>query len=256
MNIKSIAINKLKAAKYNPRKDLQEGDAEYEKLKNSLDVFGYVDPIIWNERTGNIVGGHQRLKILKAQGIKSVDVSVVDLDDEHEKALNLALNKISGDWEEEKLDELLKSLDADLVLLAGFDDSELFEMTEEAGGDADQNPYTNKITTPVYTPTGDKPEISQMFSVERYDLLMSAIHQSGVPDDVAEFLRLAATRHIVFDYSKVAEFYAHADAQIQELMEQSALVIIDFDKAIEYGYVKVNDEIAAMVDEGYNNDAA
>lgn len=70
MNLQKIAIDKLKLAKYNPRKDLKPGDPEYEKLKRSILEFGYVEPIVWNSRTGNVVGGHQRLKILKEQGLK------------------------------------------------------------------------------------------------------------------------------------------------------------------------------------------
>ena len=87
INIQTIAIDKLNPAKYNPRVDLQPGDPEYEKLKRSIKEFGYVEPIIWNKRTGNVVGGHQRLKILKSEGHKEVKVSVVDLDDNKEKAL-------------------------------------------------------------------------------------------------------------------------------------------------------------------------
>lgn len=90
--------------------DLQPGDPEYEKLKNSIKEFGYVEPIVWNKRTGNVVGGHQRLKILKNEGQKKVKVSVVDLSDSQEKTLNIALNKISGDWDEEKLNQIFKDL--------------------------------------------------------------------------------------------------------------------------------------------------
>lgn len=121
IDIQTKKMSELKAAKYNPRKDLREGDPEFEKLRNSMDAFGYVEPIVWNKRTGNIVGGHQRFKVRKAQGVESVDVSVVDLDDDHEKALNLALNKISGDWDAKKLDQLLGILSDDLIGLAGFE---------------------------------------------------------------------------------------------------------------------------------------
>ena len=98
MKIETINISKINPAVYNPRKNLKPGDADYDKLKKSIDEFGCVEPLIWNKRTGNLVGGHQRLKILKERGDKEVQVSVVDLDDQKEKALNIALNKISGDW--------------------------------------------------------------------------------------------------------------------------------------------------------------
>jgi ParB-like chromosome segregation protein Spo0J len=108
MNIQKIKIERINPAAYNPRIDLKPGDPEYEKLKRSIDTFGYIEPLIWNSRTGNLVGGHQRFKILLEQGAKEVEVSVVDLDPEKEKALNLALNKIRGDWDEEKLGALLE----------------------------------------------------------------------------------------------------------------------------------------------------
>ena len=73
MNLQRISIDKLKPAKYNPRKDLKPGDPAYEKIKRSLHDFGYVDPVIWNEVTGNIVGGHQRYKVLKAEGVTEID---------------------------------------------------------------------------------------------------------------------------------------------------------------------------------------
>ena len=90
MRIEKIPIEKLNPAKYNPRKDLQPGDPEYEKLKKSIEEFGYVEPIVWNERTGNVVGGHQRLKILKELGRTEIEVTVVDLDEIKEKTLNLS----------------------------------------------------------------------------------------------------------------------------------------------------------------------
>ncbi len=130
MNIETIPINKINPAPYNPRRDLQPGDPEYEKLKKSLAEFDLVEPLIWNSRTGNLVGGHQRLKILQARGDKDVEVSVVDLPEKKEKALNLALNKISGEWDYPKLKDILEELDTggfDMEI-TGFDDSEIEDL--------------------------------------------------------------------------------------------------------------------------------
>ena len=100
LNMRTMPIEMLKPAKYNPRKDLKPGDLAYEKIKRSLHDFGYVDPIVWNEVTGNIVGGHQRYKVLKAEGATEVDCVVVHIENpSDEKALNIALNKATGDWE-------------------------------------------------------------------------------------------------------------------------------------------------------------
>lgn len=127
MKLERIPIDKLKAATYNPRKDLKSGDIEYEKLKQSIETFGYVEPVLWNRRTGNIIGGHQRFKVLVELGQKEIDCVVVDMDLTDEKALNIALNKVSGDWDKDKLMLLITDLqgsDFD-VSLTGFDSIEL-----------------------------------------------------------------------------------------------------------------------------------
>ncbi|MDD5503543.1 MAG: ParB N-terminal domain-containing protein [Candidatus Thermoplasmatota archaeon] len=142
MEIKKIKTKDLNPAKYNPRKDLQPGDPEYEKLKKSILEFDYIDPIIWNKRTGRVVGGHQRLKILKELGRTEIDVSVVDLSEKKEKALNLALNKNIGDWDLPMLKDLLEDLDTgefDDIEITGFDEEEIeslmtqFHVEEDTG---------------------------------------------------------------------------------------------------------------------------
>ena len=127
MDIQKIKINKLNPAKYNPRKKLKPGDSEYEKLKRSMETFGYVEPIVWNKRTGTVIGGHQRLTVLKDLGYTEVDCVVVDLEEAQEKALNVALNKVSGEWDNDLLKNLLEELDAGEidVTLTGFDLEEL-----------------------------------------------------------------------------------------------------------------------------------
>ena len=92
MDIQKIPAAWLNPAAYNPRKDLKPGDKEYEKLKRSIAEFGFVEPVIWNRQTGNVVGGHQRLKVLLDMGVTDIDCVVIDLDLQREKALNIALN--------------------------------------------------------------------------------------------------------------------------------------------------------------------
>lgn len=129
MKIRRVSVNELNPAAYNPRKDLRPSDAEYKKLARSMERYGCVEPIVWNQRTGNVVGGHQRLKILIASGAQEVDVSVVDLSPTDEKALNIALNKISGEWDSEKLSEVLQELSQGFdVTLTGFDLTEVDRM--------------------------------------------------------------------------------------------------------------------------------
>ena len=81
MDIQKISTDKLIPASYNPRKELKPGDPEYEKLKRSIEEFGYVEPVIWNKRTGVVIGGHQRLRVLKDLGFTEVDCVVLDIDE-------------------------------------------------------------------------------------------------------------------------------------------------------------------------------
>ncbi len=130
MAIQTLKISKIKPAAYNPRKDLKPGDADYEKLKKSILEFDMVEPLVYNSRSGNLVGGHQRLKIMKELGYKEVEVSVVDLDDAREKALNLALNKISGEWDYPALKDLLEELNTGAMdmEITGFDMKEIEDL--------------------------------------------------------------------------------------------------------------------------------
>ena len=135
LQIEKIVISKLVPAKYNPRKDLKPGDAEYEKLKRSVEEFGYVEPIIWNKTTRRVIGGHQRLKVLVDFGLKEVDCVVVEFSEEKEKALNIALNKINGEWDTDKLAMLISDLqgsDFD-VSLTGFEEAEIIDLFEKTG---------------------------------------------------------------------------------------------------------------------------
>ena len=134
MKISLVDISKINPAPYNPRLDLQPGDPDYEKLSRSISEFDCVEPLVWNRRTGNLVGGHQRLKVLIAQGRKQVPCSIVNLPPEKEKTLNLALNRISGDWDKDKLavllDELVQLPDFDLEL-TGFDIPEASHLIDD-----------------------------------------------------------------------------------------------------------------------------
>lgn len=108
----TIPIGDLRPAAYNPRKKLKPGDKEYEKIKNSIQEFGYVEPIIVNYDM-TVIGGHQRLTVLKDLGYTEVDCVVLHIEDENKvKALNIALNKITGAWNEQLLADLLVDLQA------------------------------------------------------------------------------------------------------------------------------------------------
>lgn len=140
MNIQIIDINKLIPATYNPRKDLKPDDAEYIKIKNSIVKFGFVSPLVINKDM-TVIGGHQRLKVLKDLGITEVECIVVDLDKTNEKVLNIALNKIQGDWDEDKLEALLQELKLEEfdMNLTGFDFDEVDEILNDINGTKEDN---------------------------------------------------------------------------------------------------------------------
>jgi DNA modification methylase len=160
MQFRTMKLADLVPADYNPRKALKPGDSEYEKLRRSLEEFGCVDPLIWNERAGRLVGGHQRLTVMRDLGWTDADVSVVDLPDDKEKALNIALNKISGEWDMDRLRDLLVELEAaDIdITLTGFDTEELADiLPKEQDGEPDEDGFdaeaeASKIIDPVTRP--------------------------------------------------------------------------------------------------------
>jgi len=130
MEIRKIKMKDITMVNWNPRNISEE---ELNVLEESMDKFGYISPIIWNEKSGNIVGGHQRFKVLqkKLKDEDFIEVVVVSLEDIKEKALNLALNKISGSWDELKLSDLINQIkiqDLDLIQITGFDDIEIQDL--------------------------------------------------------------------------------------------------------------------------------
>ena len=160
MLIEKMKTENLLPADYNPRKDLKPGDEEYEKLKRSIEQFGYVEPVIWNRTTGRVVGGHQRLKVLIDMGISEVDCVVVEMDENKEKALNVALNKISGEWDKDKLALLISDLQAEDfdVSLTGFDAAEIDDLFKDTIQDKikdDDFDVDAELQNPTITKLGD-----------------------------------------------------------------------------------------------------
>ncbi|KUO64743.1 MAG: cytosine methyltransferase [Gracilibacter sp. BRH_c7a] len=160
MQIEKLKTELLIPADYNPRKDLKPGDPEYEKLKRSIEQFGYVEPVIWNKTTSRVVGGHQRLKVLLDMGITEVECVVIEMDEDKEKALNIALNKISGDWDKDKLALLIADLQgADFdVSLTGFEPAELDALFKDSLKDGihdDDFDVDAELQKPALTKQGD-----------------------------------------------------------------------------------------------------
>ena len=124
MKIITKRIDEMERATYNPRVSLMPGDEEFQYLEESMRRFGQVLPIVWNQRTNRVVSGHQRLSVLEYWGEEKAEVSVVNLDEIKEKQLNLALNKITGSWDNEKLKSVLEELGGD-ALRIGFSQAEI-----------------------------------------------------------------------------------------------------------------------------------
>ena len=123
--VREVEIEKLKEAAYNPKINMTPDSPEWKKLETSITDLTFAEPIIWNERTGNVVDGHQRLAVLKSLGYKTVPCSVVDIDETDEKVLNIALNKIKGKWDYDKLADVLKDFDWETAKISGFSEEEI-----------------------------------------------------------------------------------------------------------------------------------
>ena len=268
-----MALAELAPADYNPRKISAKAMAG---LKASLTRFGELGGIVYNKRTGHLVGGHQRVKALLALGETHAEVRVVDLPISEEKAANLALNHpgIGGEWDDALLAVVLDDVKRDLPtafeelqlddIIGGksgpgsFDDYPEGEDERDAGqpsGEDDQQDdgqqdqrYTRKIQIPVYEPKGAKPAVVDLFDTSKTSQLVQRINASSAPDEVKRFLRLAAERHTVFHFARIAEYYCHSDADVQDLFEQSALVIIDYQKAVENGFVAFTEAMFKIAD--------
>lgn len=120
-----MKLSDIHPVEYNPRIMLKPGDAEYESLKNSLDNFGVATPLIVNQITGNLVSGHQRLNVLKQMGVVETEIVLIEVDEDKEKLLNIALNKIDGEWDYKKLEELFSEFSDDDIQSTGYTTEEL-----------------------------------------------------------------------------------------------------------------------------------
>ena len=190
-------LNELVAADYNPRKALTPEDSEYQKIKRSIEEFGYVDPIIINE-DGTIIGGHQRCTVLKDLGYEEVDVVVVSLDKQREKALNIALNKITGEWDELKLKDLL--LDLDLgdydITLTGFEQEDLVELVDNLAVDPeamDDDFDGEAVLEDIVEP---KTKLGDVWKLGRHRLMCG---DSTSQEDVATLMKGAMADLIITD---------------------------------------------------------
>lgn len=252
MLIESVAIDTLIPDPANARRHDQKN---LDAIKGSLQKFGQQKNIV--VRNNIVLAGNGTLEAAKALGWTHVTVKRADdLSSVDAAAFALADNRSAelASWDMETLGTALHSLREEGFDLTdiGFDTSDLDEyLSKEDQTTLDDSEYSTKIETPIYTPKGEKPALVELCDQTKAKELISNIEKSELSDDVKSFLTLAAQRHNVFNYELIAEYYAHASKDLQELMENSALVIIDFKKAIENGFVVMSKYIAEMHDEEY-----
>lgn len=221
---------------------------QVDQIAASINEWGWTTPVLVDEK-GMLIAGHGRIMAAQKLGIDKVPtMTATGWTEAQKKAYVIADNKLAlnADWNMEMLSielQELQELDFD-IQLTGFDLGELEDFIDDEEGEGGE--YTNKIDAPIYEPSGEQPKVSELFNIEKASELEAKINKSDIPNDIKEFLIAAAKRHYVFRYDKIANFYAHASKETQDLMEQSALVIIDYDKAIENGFIKMNKELLQL----------
>jgi ParB-like chromosome segregation protein Spo0J len=243
----------------NPRNPNKHSDKQVALLAKVIRHQGWRAPITVSKRSGFIVTGHGRLAAALLLQVEQVPIDEQDFATEADEWAHLvADNRIAelADADRGMIADLLGELDAgglDMDL-TGFDMEALEEALAESDVPQQDDIYTNKIVAPIYEPKGEQPPISDLIDRSKTEELMKGIKAADLPNEVAEFLRFAAERHTTFHFRNIAEFYCHADKPTQDLMEKSALIIIDFDKAIENGFVHLTEKLRALADQENDED--
>jgi len=240
MKVNQIKIQDIKPYGNNAKKHSKK---QIEQVANSIKRFGFVQPLVV-DKNNELIIGHCRLEASKKLGLTEVPVlKVEDLSEEEVKALRLADNKLNeSEWDMALVLPELKALDTDLLKLTGFREDLVLNPDEER--------YTKKIVPPVYEPSSQKPMLSELYQNLQETELLEKIKNTPMEQEEAEFLREAVHRLTRFDYKKIADYYANTENEgLKAIMEDLALVIIDYDKAIELGYIKLSNDLLLNDDE-------
>lgn len=249
--------------KFDPKNYRIHGDKNKRLIQKSLVDCGAGRSILIDKEDCIIAGNGVyeqaqelglKVRVIESDGTELIAIKRTDLktEDARRKALALADNYTS-DTSVFDIEAVMEDFTPDELDLWEFS---IDVSTLDIGSESTENKttsddvYTNKIITPEYLPKNDKPAITELFDMEKYNELVSKIEVSNISPEDKKFLICAASRHIVFNYEKIADYYAHSGKDVQELMEDSALVIIDFDSAITKGFVK----LSQAIDEQYDVD--
>jgi len=245
---KNIELVDIDSIVPNPKNANRHSIEQIKRLEKLIKYQGFRNPLIVSNRTGFLVVGHGRLEAAINLGMKQVPVIKQDFESEAQEYAYLISDNEIARWAELDLHsvytemENIKIVDIDML---GIENFELPEIDENKDSD---ELYTRKVESPIYEPTEEKPSIKSLYDTDKYYSLINNIDKSELPEDEKVYLRFAAARHIKFNYKMAAEYYAHSNEKMQQLMEESALIIIDFNKAIELGFVKMTEKFA----EAYN----
>lgn len=263
MTEQKISIRYLDRSKLKPfeRNVMIHSDAQVAQIAASIEEFGWTNPVLVDEQQ-EIIAGHGRIAAAERLGIDEVPVIVLaGLSDEQKRAYRLADNKIplNAGWDDELLKlEFAELLDSGFdISLTGFSKLEIDDLLGEADStsEGDEERYTAKIDSPVYEPSESEPEVSELYDEEKTLRLVNDIRSASLPADLEKFLLAAAERHTVFNFNKIADYYAHAPDNIQALFEASALVIVDYQQAIENGFVHMTKRMVEIIHGGDECDA-
>jgi len=236
-----------------PKNAKQHDNAQVKNIANSIRRFGWQQEAVVTQDNVLVIGHGRRLAALMLKcemPVKIIDQNAEDLTDEDIRELRIADNKTNeSPWDFELLQEDLEGLEFEGFDFEWMDDESGISESGDVVRDKENDFYTQKTDIPQYTPSGDKPQLDELIDTEKYDDLICEIDNSGLPEEEKEFLRKAACRHIGFTYKKVADYYATASAEMQRLMEHSALVIIDYGDAIKKGYAVLSKTLMELLDD-------
>lgn len=228
-------------------------DEQVKQIKTSIEEFGFNDPIAIDENNV-VIEGHGRLLAIKELGYEDVEcIRIEGLTDEQKRAYILVHNKLTMNtgFDIEILNKELERIKNIDMKQFDFDIEIDFDTDIDTG---DGNKYTQKVEIPHYEPTGEKPDISELCDSEKADSFLEEIEQAKIDPSEKDFLIKATKRLYEFNYKKIAEYYAHASKECQEIMEHLALVIIDFNNAIAYGYAQLSSELEEIRQEDAENE--
>lgn len=238
---KKLKLSELIPYENNPRLN----DEAVKDVIESIKQCENLDPIEIDENNV-ILSGHTRLKALESLGYTDTEViQITGLSDEQKRKYRLLANKTGekADWDLAKLEEELQGLD-----FGGYDfEFDGFGSSEDEGPE-EESIYTQKIDIPQYEPSDTVPKLSDCFDKDKYEELIEHIDGANISEEQKQFLRFAAARHLSFNYKKIADYYANADKEMQELIEESALVIIDYADAIKNGYAELRKTVTELLD--------